>query len=206
MLIVFFRANPSNPFSGGIKVDGWKDALAVYMFAQVYFPKYFFHGITSAYTLDAEVVFYLAVPLYALAVRRWCRGRSIDEKLRRELYALAVVAAGSFVWRALIEWRYEPIRRTCTDEVHARLACAATQWFPGYADYFALGMAVAVIASWRMVRGAEPRWLSGSARCPICCGSRALALFVVYSTLLGTHGLEYVAPGPGGAAPLAERR
>ena len=40
--------------------------LLVYGFAQVYVPKYFFHGITSAYTLDAEVIFYLLVPVYAL--------------------------------------------------------------------------------------------------------------------------------------------
>jgi len=195
VLVVFFRANPANPFSGGIKIDGWKDFLAVAMFAQVYFPKYFFHGITSAYTLDAEILFYVLVPVYAIQVRRWCRNRSLDERLRRELFALAVVAAGSFVWRAVVEWRYASIRQTCTDEVHARLACAATQWFPGYADYFALGMAVAVVASWRMVRREEPRWLQRLGAGPDLLWLGALGLFVVYSTLLGTHGLEYVGPG-----------
>jgi peptidoglycan/LPS O-acetylase OafA/YrhL len=194
LLIIFDRANPANPYSGGIKIDGWKDALAVYGFAQVYFPKYFFHGITSAYTLDAEVIFYLCVPVYALLVRRWCKGRSLDEKLRRELYALAVVAVGSFAWRAILEGRYASVRMTCTDEVHARLACAATQWFPGYADYFALGMAVAAIASWRLARGAEPRWIQRIGALPDVLWLGALALFIAYSTLLGTHGLDYVPP------------
>ena len=74
------------------------------------------------------------------------------------------------------------------------LACAATQWFPGYADYFALGMAVAVIASWRLVRGEEPRWLQRIGAAPDLLWAVALVLFVGYSTLLGTHGLAYVPP------------
>jgi peptidoglycan/LPS O-acetylase OafA/YrhL len=194
ILIVFFRADPANPFSGGLKVDNWKDGLAIFLFAQTYFPKWFFHGITSAYTLNAEVIFYLVLPAYAFAVRWWCRGRSIDEKLRRELYALAFVVVGSFAWRMLIEWRYDDIRRTCVDDQHGRLACAATQWFPGYADYFALGMAVALIASWRLVRGEEPRWLQRIGAVPDLLWLIALGLFIVYSTGLGTHGLAYVSP------------
>jgi peptidoglycan/LPS O-acetylase OafA/YrhL len=194
LLVIFFRANPNDPFSGGIKIDGWQDFLAVALFAQVYFPKWFFHGITSAYTLDAEVIFYIFLPAYALAVRRWCRGLSLDQKLRRELYALAVLAAGSFAWRTILEVRYEAVRRTCTDEQHARLACAATQWFPGYADYFALGMAVAAIASWRLMRGEEPRWLQRIGAAPDLMWGIAFVLFIGYSTLLGTHGLDYVPP------------
>ena len=194
ILILFFRADPANPFSGGLKVDNWKDGLAIFFFAQTYFPKWFFHGITSAYTLNAEVIFYLLLPAYAFLIRWWCRGRSIDEKLRRELYALAFVVVGSFAWRALIEWRYDAIRRTCVDDQHGRLACAATQWFPGYADYFALGMAVALIASWRLVRGEEPRWLQRIGAVPDLLWLIALGLFVVYSTGLGTHGLAYVSP------------
>jgi peptidoglycan/LPS O-acetylase OafA/YrhL len=194
ILILFFRANPADQFSGGLKVDNWKDGLAIFLFAQTYFPKWFFHGITSAYTLNAEVIFYLLVPGYALLVRRWCRGRTLDEKLRRELYALAFVVVGSFAWRMLIEWRYDDIRRTCVDDQHARLACAATQWFPGYADYFALGMAVALIASWRLVRGEEPRWLQRIGALPDVLWLIALGLFVAYSTWLGTHGLAYVSP------------
>src|SRR5947207_2097060 len=126
---------PHYPFLEGLRTIG---VMAIFFFAQTYFPKWFFHGITSAYTLNAEVIFYLVLPAYAFGVRWWCRGRSIDEKLRRELYALAFVVIGSFAWRVLIEWRYDDIRRTCVDDQHGRLACAATQWFPGYADYFAL--------------------------------------------------------------------
>ena len=75
ILIAFFpHANPANRFSGGLKIDNWKDGLAIFFFAQTYFPKWFFHGITSAYTLNAEVIFYLLVPVYAWLVRRWARG------------------------------------------------------------------------------------------------------------------------------------
>jgi len=194
LLILFFRADPNNPFSGGIKIDGWKDGLAVFLFAQTYFPKWFFHGIASAYTLNAEVIFYLLVPVYALIVRRWCRGKSLDERLRRELGALLVVAVGSFAYRAFIEWHFQVTRKSCVDASSAKLACAATQWFPGYADYFALGMAVAVIASWRLVRRDEPSWLRRVGASPDLLWIGALLLFVGYSTWLGTHGLDYVGP------------
>lgn len=195
LLILFFRADPNNPFSGGIKIDGWKDGLAVFLFAQTYFPKWFFHGIASAYTLNAEVVFYLLVPVYALLVRRWCRNKPLDEKLRREMYALFAVVVASFAWRAFIEWHFAATRRTCVDASTARLACAATQWFPAYADYFALGMAVAVLASWRLVRGDEPRWLQRIGASPDLLWLGALGVFIAYSTWFGTHGLDYVGPG-----------
>ena len=104
------------------------------------------------------------------------------------------MTAGSFAWRAVLEWGYADTRQSCTDAAHAHLACAATQWFPGYADYFALGMAVAVIASWRLTRGSEPRWIQRIGAAPDLLWAAALVLFVGYSTLLGTHGLAYVSP------------
>ena len=104
LLVIFFRANPNDPFSGGIKIDGWQDCLAVALFAQVYFPKWFFHGITSAYTLDAEVIFYIFLPVYALVVRRWCRGRSPRrEAAPGALRTGRARGAGSFAWRTILE-------------------------------------------------------------------------------------------------------
>ena len=196
ILILLFRANPSNPFSGGIKVDNWKDGLAIFLFAQTYFPKWFFHGITSAYTLNAEVIFYLLVAVYALLVRRWCRGRRLDEKLRRELYALAVVVVGSFAWRAVLEWRYASIRRTCVNDADRRASRARQpSGFRATPTTSRSGWRSRCIASWRLVRGEEPRWLQRIGAAPDLLWLTAFGVFVVYSTWLGAHGLAYVPPG-----------
>ncbi len=55
-------------------------------------------------------------------------------------------------------------------------------------------MAVAVLASWRLVRGSEPGWLQRIGASPDVLWLGALAFFVVYSTWLGTLGLDYVPP------------
>ncbi len=194
LLIAFFRANPNNPFSGGLKVDGWKDGVAMFLFAQTYFPKWFFHGITASYTLNVEVAFYLLLPVYALVLRRVCAGLDLRQKLRRELVALAVVAVASIVYRLVIELRFDAQRRTCTDVVHAKWSCAATNWIPGYLDYFALGMAVSVVAAWYVVRDREPRWASAVDRVADVLPLVAVALYAFYSEVLGSHGLVYTSP------------
>jgi peptidoglycan/LPS O-acetylase OafA/YrhL len=197
LLILFFRADAGDPFGGGLKIDGWADGLAIFGFAQTYDPDWFFHGITSAYTLNVEVVFYLLVPVYAAVLRRWTAGLDVAGKVRRELLALGGVVVASAVWRVVIELAFEEERRVCvaaaaTDDAH--LSCAAVQWFPGYADYFALGMLVAVVASWRLVTAEEPAWLRRVGELSDWWWGGALALFVVYSTQLGTRGLAYVPP------------
>lgn len=196
LLIIFFRADPNDAFSGGLKIDGWADGLAIFGFAQTYNPNWFFHGIASAYTLNAEIVFYLLVPLYAHAIRRWTAGRAIGDKVRLELYALGAVVVASAVWRVVIELRYEEQRKACTSAANPHVACAALNWFPAYADYFALGMAVAIIASWRLVRdGGEPRWLQRVGAAGDAWWLAAFGLFVFYSTTFGAYGLDYVPPG-----------
>ncbi len=194
LLILFFRAQRNNPFSAGVKIDGWRDGVAVYGFAQTYFPKYFFHGITSSYTLNAEVVFYLLVPVYALVIRHWASGRTREEKLRVELYGLAAVVVASFAWRAAIELIFRHQRETLCLTPRSHISCAAIQWFPGYADYFALGMAVAVFAAWRSHRGGDTPLMARIGAMPNRLWLAAGVLFVVYSATLGTHGLA--TPGP----------
>ncbi|MDZ4824945.1 MAG: acyltransferase [Actinomycetota bacterium] len=197
LLMLFFRADPNDPLSGGLKVDGWRDGLAIFGFAQTYNPDWFFHGITSAYTLNVEFVFYLLLPLYAYAVARFTSGRALGEKVKLEFYALGAVVVGSAVWRLAIELLFEDERRQCVAQAvtgDAHLACAAVQWFPGYADYFALGMGVAVIASWRLARAGEPGWLRRIGALGSWWWAAALGLFVIYSGVLGTKGLAYVSP------------
>ena len=199
LLILFFRADPSNPFSGGIKIDGWKDGLAVFLFAQTYFPKWFFHGIASAYTLNAEVVFYLLVPVYALVIRRWCRGKSLDEKLRREMYAAGRGRGRrSFAYRAFIEWhcqvdpqgvrrRVEREARVRGDAVVPRLRRLFRVGHGGRGARFVAaraGRRAALAPAHRRVRPTSCGWSRS------CCSSST-------APWLGTHGLDYVGrPAP----------
>ena len=196
LLMIFFRANPDEPVLGrhqDRRLAGRPRGVLVRagVLPEVVLPRDHLARTRSTPRWSSTS----SCPVYALLVRRWCRGLSLDEKLRRELYALAAVAAGSFAWRTIIEWRYEAMRRTCTDAQHARLACAATQWFPGYADYFAIGMAVAAIASWRLMRGEEPRWLQRIGAAPdLMWRHRARARSSGTAHCSGTHGLDYVPP------------
>ena len=89
ILILFFRADPNNPFSGGIKVDGWKDGLAVFLLRADVLPEVVLPRHHVGLHAERRGHLLPVVPVYTLLVRRWCRGCSLDQKLRRELYALA---------------------------------------------------------------------------------------------------------------------
>lgn len=195
LLILFFRADRSNPFSSGVKVFGWRDGLEVYTLTQVYDARNFAHGISAAYTLSTELVFYLLVPFFGLWLVKVSRGRTLDARLRVQLASLGVLALIAFAWRQLI---YAPVRpqggNFCATHPSA-WRCAAVRWFPGYLDYFVLGAAVAAIGMWAMLRGENPKWLDRIGRHPTLWWMGFAATFVVYSKRYPTHGLQTVAVG-----------
>ena len=156
---------------------------------------------------NAEVIFYLLLPVYALL------DAALVPRLlaRPEAAARAVRARGGRGRRASRGARCSSgtsrrCARAASTTRHARLACAATQWFPGYADYFALGMAVALIASWRLVRGEEPRWLQRIGAAPDLLWLVALVLFIVLQHAARHARPRVRAAGPGRAAALLQRR
>ncbi len=197
LLVSFFRADSVTGAVDGMKVDGWQGALALFTFTQIYVPEWFFHGIPQAYTLNVEVAFYIFLPVFAFVVARACRGRALGDQVRVQLVALAGVALFALAWRLGIHTLFEDDLRRCVDADSATVACAAKQWLPGYLDYFALGMAIAVVASWCRLRGAEPGWLQRLGRMPDVLFVVAFALWLLYSTQLGTDpGLgQYIGPG-----------
>jgi peptidoglycan/LPS O-acetylase OafA/YrhL len=101
------------------------------LFLQVYSPHTIFNLIPAAWSLCVEVVFYLALPFYALAVRNWAGGA---DGLRRELWLLATIAVASVAFRGLIEG---------TAGGYTVLADGTV---PGTALWFAVGMAAAAIS------------------------------------------------------------
>lgn len=141
-------------FAGVSTVHGVSGALENAFFLQVYSRQWVFHGITQAWTLCIEVTFYLALPLWAAAMR--LRGRRRERSpqtvLRVELAALAALYAVSLLFRWWVD--AAPTGPTQT----------AREWIPSWGDHFALGMALAVLGAFVARTGTVPRALRWTAR------------------------------------------
>jgi peptidoglycan/LPS O-acetylase OafA/YrhL len=105
----------------GVFTDDW---WRYYFFLQLYDPDTVVLGIPVAWTLCVEVTFYLALPLWAVAIRRL--------SLRGELVALAALAAFGVAVQVAAG-------RQAVDNM-------AAQSLLGQSTWFALGMALAVVS------------------------------------------------------------
>ena len=145
-------------FSG----DWWQ----YYFFLQVYGPDDTpVQGLAAAWTLCIEVTFYASLPLYAVAMRRFGRGRARRSRIRMELATLAALGTASAIARAI---SLAPGGSTLELTLVGTFA------------WFALGMALAVLSV-----GPAPatpvRWIS---RHPGTCWTAAAALYVFMCLLL----------------------
>lgn len=102
-----------------------------YGFAQTFFQDTFFGGLNIAWSLSTEMTFYILLPFYALALDRLSSHRGSRGVLRLELAVLAFLSVGSYVFRFAVSGE------------HANLA----HTLPGTIDWFATGMALAVISA-----------------------------------------------------------
>lgn len=131
--------------------DWWR----YYGFLQAYEARTAIGGIAPAWTLCVEVSFYALLPLYALALRR-ARG-----SLRIELCVLAVLSLGTLALRTALH--------------HDGGAHVLESTLPGMFDWFAVGMALAVLSvAGRLPRPAGWAWWLG-----------ALVLFWLVATQIG---------------------
>jgi len=138
--------------AGAFSGDGW----IYYFFLQLYDSRTLGLGIPVAWTLCVEVTFYLALPLWALAMRR------LD--LRGELAALAVLAAFGAA-----------VQVAAGREAIPDLAAASLL---GQATWFALGMALAVVSVAAPRTAGRPRALIAAvAARPLLCWAGAVAAF-----------------------------
>lgn len=128
------------------------------------------HGLTQTWSLCTEIAFYLLLPLLARLV--------LSRTERGSLLLLGVLAAASIGWQLLI---------TTPNVLDAR---DADQWLPGYLDWFAGGMLLALL----QVGAVRTRWaqnLQELARSPGSCWAAALAVFAIAtSELAGPRGLQ----------------
>jgi peptidoglycan/LPS O-acetylase OafA/YrhL len=134
-----------------------------YGLAQVYTPETALGGLGVAWTLNVELAFYLALPLYALALDRWTAGKSLASATRHELAVFGCIVAASLAFLATID----------PDGENAHLALTPL----ANMDWLAIGMALAVVSiSWE--RGSRPPVLEALMRRPALAWALAVLAFV----------------------------
>ncbi len=111
-------------------VFAWPGGLVFGVLGQAYDAGRFTGGIGQAWTLTVEVAFYVALPFLALLARRL-------PGLRGEAVLLGGLVALSLAWRIAVVTAVEP-----TDRAYFPLLVA----LPAELDYFAAGMALAVLS------------------------------------------------------------
>lgn len=114
-------------------ISGTGQYLLQYGLVQIYTPKVL-AGIIPAWSLAVEVSFYALLPAYAALVGRIVRGRDREARVRIEIASAIVVYALAVVGRVV----FASVAGTDTFRL---------KWLPFVADWFALGLLLAVVAS-----------------------------------------------------------
>lgn len=111
----------------------------------IYVPGFTLEGLTQTWSLATEVAFYLLLPLIAWIAGRRGRGRA-DASASYQLIVLAAAVA--------VAWTFTVLR------VSGALGPSSITgyWLPGFLDWFALGMAAAVIQV-RLSLASPPPWM-----------------------------------------------
>ncbi len=130
-------------------------------------------GLTQMWSLSTEVAFYATLPLFALAVRGLRRraGQVVGGSVDLGALALLVVLGVTFTAAAYT----------------GALPTSAHLWLPAYADWFALGMGLAVLHT-RLATDPRHRWsrvVEDLSRAPGTCLAIGGLLFLLAATPLG---------------------
>lgn len=151
-------------------INGVGGLAQTYLLVQVYSKDWVLRGISQAWSLDIEVLFYLLLPLWAAVLRR--RARTPGAQLRVELAALG----GAYVVSTVFRWYVLAHPSGATDTWHG--------WLPSWADMFALGMAAAVVSAYQQRVGRSFRWaaLPGA---DVLCWIAAAGVYVLFARGIG---------------------
>jgi peptidoglycan/LPS O-acetylase OafA/YrhL len=127
----------------GVEITSVRDAVLLYGLLQIYDVHTFYLGMVQAWTLCTEISFYAVLPLLAIAARSvFGRLRSIDP-VRGLLVGCVGLYVVGFAWR-LAMFGFDP-----------SFARIGLFWLPGQIDFFAIGLAIAVL---RVKRDRDPRF------------------------------------------------
>lgn len=159
----------------------WVEAAGL---AQIYTGRQLLPGLTQTWSLATEVSFYVALPLLALVLvgragRRGAATRRAAVRAATGLGVLVVVAVG---WR--LGWS---LRDTTSTQLG---------WLPGYLDWFAAGMGLALLLEHPAMAGLRRRARLSAASAGAWTAVAVAALWLVMTPLGGPYDLSRGAPGP----------
>ena len=146
------------------------DILVHSLLLQIYREGYMWGPVPHAWSLSAEMAFYIFLPVFAWAISKPRRDARLQ--FRIEIAALCFM----FLLSILLRYYYCAFGNR---EVWAHLQPS----LPGQADWFALGMLLAVVKAW--YRNREQPWLVVHPLFPMLCWIVSAAAFWIVATELG---------------------
>lgn len=153
-----------------VRWEAWPVHLGL---LHIYLPGFTLEGLTQTWSLATEVSFYLLLPLVAWLTGRRHRGNPSASSR----WQLSVLLVG-----VVIAWAFTIVRVTDI----SGLSDIAGYWLPGFLDWFALGMAAAVIQV-RLRMAQPPMWMLQVrlvASDTTWCLLIAVALYIIAATPL----------------------
>jgi peptidoglycan/LPS O-acetylase OafA/YrhL len=149
--------------------------VSYYLFGQIYDVDTLFGGLPQAWSLDVEVVFYMALPLFAFAMRS-LPGADRRARLRSEWLVVGGLLVAGILYNVVVLAQAQP--GTYTPLLRA---------LPTFMDHFAAGMALAV-ASVATEGGRPPLPFRPLDRFPGLAWLASILAFWVVSTRIGLSG------------------
>lgn len=153
-----------------VRWEAWPVHLGL---LHIYLPGFALEGLTQTWSLATEVSFYVLLPLVAWLTGRRHRGNPSASSR----WQLSVLLVG-----VVIAWAFTIVRVTDI----SGLSDIAGYWLPGFLDWFALGMAAAVIQV-RLRMAHPPTWMLQVrlvASDTTWCLLIAVALYIIAATPL----------------------
>lgn len=163
------------PFGAGVLgADLWK----YYGLSQIYEPRTVFTGLGVAWSLCVEVSFYASLPIFAWLAARLARSRGNPGAVRVQLGLIVCAAIASLALRGILAGSLT------APTIHRGTTLMVS--LPGLLDWFAIGMALAVLRAEVEVGRGVDRAVARLGRRPARCALLCVALFL--AAMPSQHG------------------
>jgi peptidoglycan/LPS O-acetylase OafA/YrhL len=162
------------PLRGSVLTSNW---WRYYGLTQTYDPDTIFTGLPVAWSLCVEVSFYAVLPIMARGLAALVERSGVAHAARTQLGAMAVVTLGALGLRAAL------CHSLLGQVPHPGVVLATT--LPGMLDWFAIGIALAVLAAEWELDPDHARPVAALASRPARCWALAACFFVAGAAAQG---------------------